>query len=57
LCGKELIGYAIGPHARTSLVVDAITAAHRAGLVAGNAIMHTDPAERPAGRSNVIILV
>jgi putative transposase len=27
---------------RVSLAVDAITAAHHAGLVAGNAIMHTD---------------
>ena len=42
LCGKELIGYAIAPHMRASLAIDAITAAHRAGLVAGNAIMHTD---------------
>jgi transposase InsO family protein len=42
LCSKEIIGYAIAPHMRASLVVDAITTAHRAGLVAGNAIMHTD---------------
>ena len=42
LCSKELIGYAIAPHMRASLVVDAITTAHRAGLTAGNAIMHTD---------------
>jgi transposase InsO family protein len=42
LCSKELIGYAIAPHMRASLVVDAVSAAHRAGLVAGNAIMHTD---------------
>jgi transposase InsO family protein len=42
LCSKELIGYAIAPHMRAGLVIDAITAAHRAGLVAGNAIMHTD---------------
>ena len=42
LCSKELIGYAIAPHMRASLVVEAITVAHRAGLVAGNAIMHTD---------------
>ena len=27
---------------RSSLAVEAITAAHRTGLVAGNAIMHTD---------------
>jgi transposase InsO family protein len=42
LCSKELIGYAIAPHMRASLAVEAITVAHRAGLVAGNAIMHTD---------------
>lgn len=42
LCSKELIGYAIAPHMRASLAVDAISAAHRTGLVAGNAIMHTD---------------
>ena len=42
LCTKELIGYAIAPHMRASLAVEAITVAHRAGLVAGNAIMHTD---------------
>jgi transposase InsO family protein len=42
LCSKELIGYALAPHMRTSLAVDALKAAHRAGLVAGNAIMHTD---------------
>ena len=42
LCSKELIGYAIAPHMRASLAVEAITAAHRACLVAGNAIMHAD---------------
>jgi transposase InsO family protein len=42
LGSKELIGYAIAPHMRAGLVVDAITAAHGTGLVAGNAIMHTD---------------
>ena len=42
LCSKELIGYAIAPHMRAGLAIDAITAAHRAGLIAGNAIMHTD---------------
>jgi putative transposase len=42
LCSKELIGYAIAPHMRAGLAVEAITAAHRTGLVAGNAIMHTD---------------
>lgn len=34
LCSKE-------PHMRASLVVEAISAAHRAGLVAGNTITHT----------------
>ena len=42
LCSKEVLGYALAPHMRTSLAIDAITAAHRTGLVAGNAIMHTD---------------
>jgi putative transposase len=42
LCSKEVVGYAIAPHMRASLGIDAITAAHRTGLVAGNAIMHTD---------------
>jgi transposase InsO family protein len=42
LCSKELIGYAIAPHMRASLAVEAITTARRGGLVAGNAIMHTD---------------
>jgi transposase InsO family protein len=42
LCSKELIGDAIAPHMRASLTLDAITAAHRSGLVADNAIMPTD---------------
>jgi transposase InsO family protein len=42
LCSKELIGWAIAAHMRTSLVTDAITMAHDRGLTAGNAIMHTD---------------
>lgn len=42
LCSKELIGYAIAPHMRAGLAIDAITVAHRTGLIAGNAIMHTD---------------
>jgi putative transposase len=42
LFSKELIGYAIAPHMRASLAVNAITAAHQAGMIAGNAIMHTD---------------
>jgi putative transposase len=46
LCSKELIGYAIAPHMRASLAVDAIAAAHRTGLMAGNAIMHTDRGSR-----------
>ena len=41
LCSREVVGYALGPHMRTGLAVDAITAAHRTGLVGGNAIMHT----------------
>ena len=42
LCSKELIGWAIAPHMRASLVVDALSMAHKRGLTAGNAIMHTD---------------
>ena len=42
LCSKELIGYALAPHMRASLAIEAITRAHATGLVAGNAIMHTD---------------
>lgn len=42
LCSKEVVGYALVPHMRASLAVDAITTAHHTGLVAGNAIMHTD---------------
>ena len=42
LCSKELIGYAIAPRMRASLAVEAITAAHWTGLMAGNAIMHAD---------------
>lgn len=42
LCSKELMGYAFAPHMRSSLAVDAITNAHRTGLIAGNAIMHID---------------
>jgi transposase InsO family protein len=42
LCSKELIGHAIAPHMPASLAIDAITMAHRAGLLAGNAITHTD---------------
>lgn len=42
LCSKEVLGYAIAPHMRAGLAVEAIAAAHRTGLVAGNAIMHPD---------------
>ena len=42
LCSREVIGYALAPHMRVGLAVDAISAAHRTGLVAGSAIMHTD---------------
>ena len=42
LCSKELIGWAIAPHMRTSLVADALSMAHSRGLTAENAIMHTD---------------
>ena len=41
LCSKDVVGYAIGSHMRAGLAIDAITAAHRTGLVAGNAIMPT----------------
>jgi len=46
LCSKELIGHAIAPHMRAQLAIDAIAAAHRTGLVAGNAIMHADRGSR-----------
>jgi putative transposase len=42
LCSKEAIGHATAPHMRASLAVEAISAAYRTGLVAGNAITHTD---------------
>ena len=42
LCSREVIGYAAAPYMRASLAVEAICAAHHTGLVAGNAIMHTD---------------
>ena len=42
LCSKEVVGYALAPHMRAGLAVDAINAAHRTGVVASNAIMHTD---------------
>lgn len=51
LCSKELIGYAIAPHMRASLAVDAINAAHDAGLVAANAIMHADRGSQYHSRS------
>lgn len=42
LCSKELIGYAIALYMREGLAIGAITTAQTSGLVAGNAIMHTD---------------
>jgi hypothetical protein len=42
LCSKEVIGWAIASHMRSSLVIDALNMAHGRGLTAGNAIMHTD---------------
>jgi transposase InsO family protein len=48
LCGKELIGYAIAPHMRASLAVEAISTAYRAGLVDGNAIMNRSNATSTA---------
>ena len=42
LCSKEVIGYALAPHMRAELTVNAITMAHRNGLTAGNSTMHTD---------------
>ncbi|WP_063628014.1 IS3 family transposase [Actinospica robiniae] len=42
LCSEELIGFAVAPHMWASLALEAISTAHRAGLVAGNAMMHTD---------------
>ena len=41
LPSRELIGYAIALYMRARLAVDAISAVHRAELVAGNASMHT----------------
>jgi transposase InsO family protein len=46
LCGEEVLGYAIAPRMRAGLAVEAIDAAHRTGLVAGNATMHTDRGSR-----------
>jgi transposase InsO family protein len=48
LCSKELIGYAIAPHMRASLAVEAISTAYRAGLVDGNAIMNRSNATSTA---------
>jgi putative transposase len=50
LCRRELIGYAIAPHMRAFLAVEAITTEHRTGLVVGNAIMHTDRGSRDTTR-------
>ena len=51
LCSRELIGYSIAPHMRASLAVDAITTAHRSGLLSGNAIMHTDRGSQHRAKS------
>ena len=56
LCSKEDIGYAIAPHMRASLAVDAIGTAHRSALLAGNAIMHTDRGSRYHARTYQIAL-
>jgi transposase InsO family protein len=53
LCSKEMIGYALAPHMRADLAVDAITAAYRTGLVAGNAIMHTDRGSQAIPRESL----
>jgi transposase InsO family protein len=42
LYNREVVGYAMAEHMRAELVCDAITMAHRGGLVDHNAIMHTD---------------
>ena len=41
-CSKGLIRYTIARHMRGSLAVEAVAVAHRAGLIAGKVIMHTD---------------
>lgn len=42
LTTRMVVGWQTAAHMRTSLVVDALTMAHRAGYTAGNAIFHSD---------------
>lgn len=42
LTTRMVVGWATAPHMRTSLVIDALASAHRAGYVAGGAIFHSD---------------
>jgi transposase InsO family protein len=42
LTTRMVVGWSMADHMRACLVVDALTMAHRAGLVAGNAIFHSD---------------
>jgi transposase InsO family protein len=42
LYNREVVGYAIAEHMRAELVCDAVTMAHRAGLIDPDAIMHSD---------------
>jgi transposase InsO family protein len=56
LCSKEVIGYVIAPHMRASLAIDAVGMAHRRGLLAGNAIMHTDRGSQYHAKTHQIAL-
>jgi transposase InsO family protein len=42
LTTRMVVGWAMAEHMRASLAVDALTMAYDAGMVAGNAIFHTD---------------
>jgi transposase InsO family protein len=42
LHNREVVGHAIGPHATTGLVTDAITLAAARGLISENAVFHSD---------------
>lgn len=42
LTTRMVVGWSMAEHMRASLVVDALTMAHKAGHVAGNAIFHSD---------------
>jgi transposase InsO family protein len=42
LATRMVVGWQMADHMRASLVVDALEMAHKAGLVAGNAIFHSD---------------